>query len=35
MLFTKKGQRVLRVFGIVIALIVAFSMVFTYFAFAI
>lgn len=32
MLFTKKGQKVMRVFGIVIALIVATSMVLTYFA---
>jgi hypothetical protein len=34
MLFTKKGQRVMRIFGIAVAIIVAFSMVFTYFAYS-
>lgn len=33
MLFTKKGQKVLRVISIIVALLVAASMVLTYFAY--
>ena len=33
MLFTKKGQKAMRIFGVVVALGVAASMVLTYFAF--
>ena len=31
-LFSKKGQKAVRIFGIVVALIVAASMILTYFA---
>jgi hypothetical protein len=33
MLFTKKGQKAVRIFGIIVALLVATSMVLTYFAY--
>jgi hypothetical protein len=35
MLFSKKGQRVMRIFAVVVAILVALSMTFTYFAYLI